>query len=574
MIGRLLARFRRQRTARSSEARLGNLVLVVSRKRLSQRTGAVAQKRIGRYRISLLESSRGSIRDAADARLEELAERLAARLDARARETLFEFVAAASAPYLDGPDGIAVAHGLRLLRDKLIATKLPGLPPEINTPPLAVIDAIVRLDERRFWITGWARDENGKPPEVTMTAPDGERVPLLPGAPRFDRKDVAESLAAAGVVNPRKNGYAKYVELRASSPLSDGWLAELRISGADPYELRAPPVTSDSSEARGTMIAPFAAGGPELETLRRDHAFPALRLFQERASRSVEIESEVQHGKAPEEPDVSIVVPLYRRIDLIEHQVAQFWRDPDLRRAELIYVLDSPERAGELSRLAGPLYELYGLPIKILNLSRNGGYAVANNLGASRARGRLLLLMNSDVLPTARGWLRRMHTFYDATPDIGALGPKLLYEDESIQHAGMYFKRDAATRLWENQHYFKGFARTLPAAGVTRPVPAVTGACMMVERVLFDRLGGFATLYVDGGYEDSDFCIRLVHEGKRNWYLADVELYHLEAQSFFIHARLANPCNVWIQTHLWNDRIERLMSASWEVTASPLVAVG
>ena len=53
-----------------------------------------------------------------------------------------------------------------------------------------------------------------------------------------------------------------------------------------------------------------------------------------------------------------------------------------------------------------------------------------------------------------------MREFYAATPDIGALGPKLLYEDESIQHAGMYFAaRRTRTGQWENQHYFKGFSR-------------------------------------------------------------------------------------------------------------------
>jgi GT2 family glycosyltransferase len=281
----------------------------------------------------------------------------------------------------------------------------------------------------------------------------------------------------------------------------------------------------------------------------------------------------VEHGSVPTSPDVSVIVPLYRRIDLIEHQLAQFWRDPDLARVELIYVLDSPERAEDLNRLAGPLHELYGLPFKVLTLNRNGGYAVANDLGASRARGRLLMLLNSDVLPVGPGWLGRMQAFYDATPDIGALGPKLLYEDESIQHAGMYFQRDASTRLWENQHYYKGFARSLPAANVSRPVPGVTGACMLVERALFESLGGFATVYVEGGYEDSDFCIRITEAGRRNWYVADVELYHLEAQSFFIHTRLANPCNAWIQTHLWNDEITALMRAEPDPTDERLIAV-
>ena len=82
--------------------------------------------------------------------------------------------------------------------------------------------------------------------------------------------------------------------------------------------------------------------------------------------------------------------------------------------------------------------------------------------GPALARGRLLLLLNSDVLPDRPGWLEQMVSFYDAQPDIGALGPKLLFEDDSIQHAGVYFEREADSGLWGNLHYFKGLHRDFP----------------------------------------------------------------------------------------------------------------
>jgi GT2 family glycosyltransferase len=288
----------------------------------------------------------------------------------------------------------------------------------------------------------------------------------------------------------------------------------------------------------------------------------------------VEVAREVQHGLPPEMPEVSIVVPLYERIDLIEHQLAHFWQDHDLRVTELIYVLDSPQLSDPLTQLAGPLHDLYGISFKILELSRNGGYSTANNIGAAHARGRLLLLLNSDVLPVRQGWLSKLRGFYDATPQIGALGPKLLYEDGSIQHAGMYFQRDSRTNYWENQHYFKGFSRWLSAANVSRPVPAVTGACLMIDRELYQEVGGLSPMYLRGGYEDSELCLRLIEAGRRNWYLADVELYHLEAQSFPIHARVTNRYNAWLQTHLWDERIERTMSEQPEAADTRVVAIG
>ena len=107
---------------------------------------------------------------------------------------------------------------------------------------------------------------------------------------------------------------------------------------------------------------------------------------------------------------------------------------------------------------------------------KNVGFSGANNAGAQIARGRLLLLLNSDVLPDRRGWLSEMVEFIDRSPNIGAVAPKLLFEDDSIQHAGLYFERPDGEGLWSNEHYFKGLHRSLPAACTARAVPAVTAA--------------------------------------------------------------------------------------------------
>ena len=127
--------------------------------------------------------------------------------------------------------------------------------------------------------------------------------------------------------------------------------------------------------------------------------------------------------------------------------------------------------------------------------------------------------------------MSRLVGFYDARPQIGALAPKLLYEDDSIQHAGLYFDRPPGAEVWSNEHYFKGLARDFPPANVPREVPAVTGAALMIAKGLFDELGGLSGSYIQGDYEDSDLCLRLRELGHEVWYLPDVELYHLEGQS-------------------------------------------
>ena len=168
---------------------------------------------------------------------------------------------------------------------------------------------------------------------------------------------------------------------------------------------------------------------------------PAIERLQQQAQDGARIHIVEQFGAAPPEPDVSIVIPLYKRVDLIEEQLAQFVLDPYLSRQDILYVLDSPEDEDELLELASRLHPLYEVPFRVAILKRNAGFANANNAGAEIARADLLLLLNSDVLPDRPGWLERMVAFYGSQDDIGALGPKLLYEDDSIQHAGIHFHR-------------------------------------------------------------------------------------------------------------------------------------
>jgi GT2 family glycosyltransferase len=407
-------------------------------------------------------------------------------------------------------------------------------------------------------MVGWVRDVDRTLSNLVLLTPEGQRADVLGSAYRHPRPDVREVF---GDPPHERNGFVTYLRLPHPSLLDNGWITVIGRVDGSASELPAPTVSRDLGNVRLRILDEFAKERPDREQLRTQHALPALARLQDRHAGMIEVVDVLQHGRPPEAPDVSLVIPLYGRVDLVEHQLAHFGQDLELSGADIVYVLDSPELGPALDSVAADLSALYGVPFRIVKVTSNAGFSGANNIGAAQARGRLLLLLNSDVLPTEPGWLRRMTAFHDSTPDIGALGPKLIFEDLSIQHAGMYFKRELRSSLWGNLHYFKGFHRDFGPAQVSRPVPAVTGACLMVARDLYQELGGLRYGYVQGGYEDSDFCIRLAEHGRRNWYLADVELYHLEAQSFPSPERtLATVYNTWLQTYLWNDTIDRIMS--------------
>jgi GT2 family glycosyltransferase len=376
---------------------------------------------------------------------------------------------------------------------------------------------------------------------------------------RFGRDDVAEFYGRAHEVD-RKAGFLSFVEIDAPSHLTSGWIVELIGDDGEAVEASAPDVIDDATGAQALLLGDLVHASANSDDMMRDHVHPAFEMLQRRRTDDNVIRSVTQFGTLPTNPEVSIIIPLYQRIDFVEHQMAQWCRDPYISTCDLIYVLDSPEQAEGLLWHVDQLFALYGVPFRMVILERNVGYANANNAGASIAVGRMLLLLNSDVIPDKPGWLTELVERYDSTPGVGVIGPKLVYEDGSIQHAGMYFARANGKVLWENHHYYKGLHRSFPAANISRSVPAVTGACLLIARALWDEIGGLRGTYVQGDYEDSDLCLRLAALGYVTWYAADIELFHLEGQSYpSAMRRITSMFNTWLHSHLWSPYITAVM---------------
>jgi GT2 family glycosyltransferase len=411
------------------------------------------------------------------------------------------------------------------------------------------VDQLVILDERTFFARGCLWDPPAAPGLLMAIAPGGGRA-ALDGAYRYPRTDARREPGT---------GFIAYGELDQPARPPGEWV--FRLAGGPPLDVKAPAPVSDPRAARDLVLTSVDFAAADDSALLSDHIHPALRVLQARPPAAATVERVDTYGMPPPAPAVSVVVPLYGRVDLVEHQLAQLGHDPEIARADLVYVLDSPELADQLRSAARHLSRLFRVSFRVATLQENAGFSRATNAGAALARGRLLLLLNSDVIPDRPGWLGALAAFYDATPGVGALGPKLLYEDDSLQHAGLFFRRPDGRAEWSNYHYFKGLGRHLPAANVPRPVPAVSGACLLIARELYEHCGGLSGGYVYGDYEDSDLCLRLAAGGRVNWYLPHVELYHIEGQSYAgaLRAR-ASRYNRWLQTHLWGGQIEAVMA--------------
>lgn len=227
---------------------------------------------------------------------------------------------------------------------------------------------------------------------------------------------------------------------------------------------------------------PKAAGDA---TLRLFRLFPELIIsaddertqgkhdfFRDRAV--IAVDAVASYGPPVRDPRVSIILPLYCRIDFLEHQPADFADDTDFARVDLLFVANSPEITRDVHDLAVQLAPPYSVGFRVATLSWHVGFATDNTVGAALARSNLLLFLNSNVFPVRPGWVKTTADFYESTPDIGGLGAKLLYEDKSLEHARIYFKPSitALAHLWATMHYFKGLHGSLPAACITRRVPS------------------------------------------------------------------------------------------------------
>jgi GT2 family glycosyltransferase len=237
----------------------------------------------------------------------------------------------------------------------------------------------------------------------------------------------------------------------------------------------------------------------------------------------------LQYGVPLNNPRATIIIPLYGRVDFLEYQIA-FFSHGLADDHEIIYVLDDPERRAETEAIAKSCFAKFERPFALICLSHNVGYAPANNIGLSHARGDYICYLNSDVFPDNPDWLELLIATEESSESIGIVGAQLLYEDGTLQHRGCVFERDAEIGdLYLVHHPDKGRRVALPQSQAA--APAITGACMLMKRELALRLGGFDENYVIGDFEDADLCLRARELGQICVVDYRARLFHLERQS-------------------------------------------
>ena len=166
------------------------------------------------------------------------------------------------------------------------------------------------------------------------------------------------------------------------------------------------------------------------------------------------------------------------------------------------------------------------LDCRVVRATGEFNFSLRCNEGAAAATGDVLLFLNDDTLVEQEDWLETMVGFL-AEPDVGVVGARLLYADGTLQHGGLLLNEQPL-------HIFHGFAGDDPGPfgllEIDREVSAVTGACFLTPRNVFDELGGLPEEF-RVAFNDLDYCLRVRATGRRVIWSAHSTLFHFESQT-------------------------------------------
>ena len=420
-------------------------------------------------------------------------------------------------------------------------------------------DAFASHVDKAYWIApaqtlvvhGWCP----RGAEISLSPPDPFSVAEAPeGVAWFDRPDV---VAAMG---PAYAGFTATLHGVQSSdlsrPLVFAWGGHRRrlqtqvdiIDGADPREV-ARRVFAHAGHARD-FIPRLKAGEGE-----------ALRRVITSWNTEVGANSLVQlKSSSPVEPDLSVVVPLYGRYDLLWNQFQSWAESQYTPKTQFILVNDDPPRQNECLELVECIASVYGLGVTLLSHRLNRGFAAACNSGAQAAEAPFLLLLNSDAILESLDGAYAAISLMERADEIGVAGAVIKAPDGTVAHVGMSATYLSGRSSWFNYHLGTGLPAPDVKPGEWWTTDAVTGAVMLLRTAEFLEMGGMSEDFLIGDYEDSDLCWRFEERGKLAVVAADLRAVHLHRTSMSMigdesFRERVSLFNSWLHQSKWLDHL-------------------
>ena len=229
----------------------------------------------------------------------------------------------------------------------------------------------------------------------------------------------------------------------------------------------------------------------------------------------------------PVDTMVSIIIPMKDKWELTEACIKSIEDKSTWKNYEIIILDNRSKEKGTYKWLKS--VRKNNPRVQVVKADMEFNWSKLNNFGMQHAKGDVYIFLNNDTLVISPDWMERLSE-KALLNEVGAVGPLLLYEDDTIQHAGVVVGFGG----WAD-HVFKGmkpvhYGSPFISPMVTRNVLAVTGACMAVSKKTIEKIGGFDETFIICG-SDVELCIRAHERGLFNIYDAGTRLYHLESKS-------------------------------------------
>jgi GT2 family glycosyltransferase/glycosyltransferase involved in cell wall biosynthesis len=216
--------------------------------------------------------------------------------------------------------------------------------------------------------------------------------------------------------------------------------------------------------------------------------------------------------------DVSIIIPVLDKLEFTRQCLDRIWRNTGSEIAYEVIIVDNASSDGTPDWFAN--VTTFPRPLRYVRNVHNQGFAKANNTGGRLSESQYLLFLNNDTL-VQPGWLTEMLRARRSDRSIGVVGIKQLFPyTNTIYHTGIVFAPGGIPT-----HLYPHLDASLPHVNKEREYQAVNGACLLIDRSLFEECGGFDEAYVNG-YEDVDLCMAVGQRGRKVVCCTRSYIYH------------------------------------------------
>lgn len=223
-------------------------------------------------------------------------------------------------------------------------------------------------------------------------------------------------------------------------------------------------------------------------------------------------------------PLVSLIIPTRNGLELIRKCIESIIDKTVYSNYEILIIDNGSDEEETLDYFKSLEKES---KVKVIRDDRSFNYSALNNAGVKRASGDLIGLINNDIEVIAPEWLSEMVS-HALLPEVGVVGARLWYPNDTLQHGGVIVGLGGVVG-----HSHRHLARYHPGyfgrASLIQSFSAVTGACLLIRKSIYEEVGGLNEKELQVAYNDVDFCLRVREAGYRNVWTPYAELYHHES---------------------------------------------